>query len=355
MKIGIDISQIVYQTGVSRYLVELIKQLVKIDSKNHYCFYGGSLRQKQTLKAFVNLVKTPNTSAQITSLSPKLAALAWNHLNLFKPQGQFDIFHTSDWTFPRLNTHLITTIHDLTFIKYPQTLTPYLIQTHKRHLELVRKHCHKVIAVSQSTKNDLLDYGFKDEQVTVIYEAADSIFRPTDPTAVKLKYNLTKPYLLCVATLEPRKNLKNLLKAFSLLKLSNLELVLVGKFGWGESLPKLDKVKTLGFVPDADLAGLYSGAKVFVYPSLYEGFGLPVLEALSCGCPVITSTTSSLPEIGGDAAVYVDPHNVTEIKQAITAISKLNLSSQSLAQAKKFSWEKTARQTLAVYQEVLKC
>ena len=233
MKIGIDISQIVYQTGVSRYLVELIKQLVKIDSDNQYLFYGGSLRQKQTLKAFVNLVKTPNTSAQITSLSPKLAALAWNHLNLFKPKDQFDIFHTSDWTLPRLKTKLVTTIHDLTFIKYPQTHTPYLIKVHTRHLNLAKKYCSRVIAVSQSTKNDLLDYGFKKDQVTVIYEAADSIFRPTDPTAVKLKYNLTKPYLLCVATLEPRKNLKNLLKAFSLLKLSDLELVLVGKFGWG--------------------------------------------------------------------------------------------------------------------------
>ncbi|MFH0943423.1 MAG: glycosyltransferase family 1 protein [Candidatus Beckwithbacteria bacterium] len=361
MKIGIDISQIVYQTGVSRYLVELVKQLVKIDSDNQYCFYAGSLRQKPTLRAFVNLVKTPRTSAQLTSLSPKLAALAWNQLNLFKPKGDFDLFHASNWALPRLKTRLITTIHDLSFLKFPQTHTAYLNQVHRRHLKLVKKHCRQVIAVSQSTKHDLLAYGFKSDQVSVIYEAADSIFRPADPAAVKLKYNLTKPYLLCVATLEPRKNLKNLLQAFSLLKLSDLELVLVGKFGWGETLPELAKVKTLGFIPDEDLAGLYSGAKAFVYPSFYEGFGLPVLEALSCGCPVITSNNSSLPEIGGEAAIYINPQSTENLSQAIKQLIQLDdsnhqtIKQKSLLQAKKFSWEKTARETLKLYQEVSRC
>ena len=187
----------------------------------------------------------------------------------------------------------------------------------------------------------------------VIYEAASSLFRPVTPMPVKKKYQLVRPYILSVGTLEPRKNLNRLIEAYQQLNLG-FDLVIVGKFGWGERVKPVTGVRLLGFVPDEDLAGLYSGAQVFVYPSLEEGFGLPVLEAMACGCPVVTSGVSSLPEIGGQAAVYVEPASVKNIGEGIkTALGKQGaMRSLGLVQARRFSWVKTAKETLKIYREV---
>jgi len=357
LRIGIDISQIVYQTGVSRYTSELVKHLLKIDQENQYVLYAGSLRQRSIIQAFAAQLPR-KTKLVLTLLSPKLADFAWNRLNLLPPP-ETDVFHASNWALPKTKAKLVTTIHDLTFLKYPPTHTPYSVAVHTRHLNQAKKYADKIIAVSESTKKDLIDYGIPAEKISIIYEAADSIFKPVDSHQAKTKYSLTKDYFLSVGTLEPRKNLKRLIEAFSKLPARTVpagtQLVIVGPVGWGESLSKTNNVRFLGFVPDEDLAGLYSGAQAFVYPSLYEGFGLPVLEALSCGCPVITSNLSGLPEVGGEAAIYVNPHNVAEITQAMAAIRKLNLTKKSLAQAKKFSCDKTAKETLKVYQEVMQC
>lgn len=354
MKIGIDISQIVYQTGVSRYTAELVRHLLKIDQENQYVLYAGSLRQRSIIQAFAAQLPR-KTKLVLTLLSPKLADFAWNRLNVLPPP-ETDVFHASNWALPRTKSKLVTTIHDVTFLKYPETHTPYSVAVHTRHLNQAKKYADQIIAVSESTKKDLIDYGIPTEKITVIYEAAGSIFRPVDPRSVKVKHGLTKPYFLSVGTREPRKNLQRLIEAFSKLPTRTVpvgnQLAIAGPVGWGESLKIPSNVRFLGFVPDEDLAGLYSGAKAFVYPTLYEGFGLPVLEALSCGCPVITSNLSSLPEVGGEAAIYVNPKSITEISRAMTEIQKLNLREKSLAQARKFSWEKTARATLKVYQEV---
>lgn len=361
MKIGVDISQIVYQTGVSRYTSELVKHLLKIDQENQYVLYAGSLRQRQFIKKFAaGLLR--KTNLVLTSLAPKLADLAWNRFNLFAPP-ETDVFHASNWTLPKTKAKLVTTIHDLIFLKYPETHTSYSVAVHARHLNRVKKYADRIIAVSQSTKKDLIDYGIPEEKISVIYEAASPIFKPVDSYQVKTKYGLTNDYFLSVGALEPRKNLNRLIEAFSKLfhpgvetsLTPGCELVVVGPAGWGESLKPVTNVKFLGFVSDEDLAGLYSGAKALVYPSLYEGFGLPVLEAMSCGCPVITSNVSSLPEVGGEAAIYVNPLSVAEITQAMVSVPKLNLTEKSLAQAKKFSWDKTAKETLKIYQKVVQC
>ncbi|MCX6816312.1 MAG: glycosyltransferase family 1 protein [Candidatus Beckwithbacteria bacterium] len=356
MRIGIDISQIVYQTGVSRYTTELVKHLLKIDHQNEYFLYAGSWRQRQFLKDFFNQVKTGKSTLKLSWFSPKLADLFWNRLNLWPPADSLDVFHASNWVLPRTKSKLVTTIHDLTFLKYPKTLPAYLVAVHTRHLQRAKKYADQIITVSQSTKKDLIDYGIPATKIKVVYEAASPIFKPVNPSAAKRKYSLTKPYFLSVGTLEPRKNIKNLIKAFALLpKRYSPELVIAGKFGWGENYPNHLGVKFIGFIPDEDLAGLYSGAKAFIYPSLYEGFGLPVLEAMSCGCPVITSNLSSLPEVGGDAALYVNPEDIKAISQAMIVVPKLNLREKSLAQAKKFSWQNSARETLKIYQEVAGC
>ena len=174
----------------------------------------------------------------------------------------------------------------------------------------------------------------------------------------KKKYKLEKPYILSVGTKEPRKNIKRLIEAFVSLGRSDIELVLVGKRGWGEEVEVgKAKVKELGFVEDKDLPALYSGAILFAYPSLYEGFGFPVLEAMACGCPVITSNISSLPEVVGQTALLVYPKETKEIANAINTLlndDKLRqkLVKNGLEQAKKFSWEKTANQMIKTYQDI---
>ena len=362
MRIGIDISQIVYQTGVSRYTAELVENLLKIDQKNQYVLYAGSLRQRQILKAFV--AKLPRKVKLVLSpFSPKIADLIFNRCNLpiNRLIGNVNVFHASNWMIPKIECPIVTTIHDLTFLKFPEEHLPYYIAAHKRHLFRAKK-AQVVITVSQATKRDLINEGFATDKIHVVYEAAGSMFKPVKAAVVKAKYQLTKPFILSVGTREPRKNIKRLIQAYTKLfhpgvEYSNTpgcELAIVGKFGWGEKTQVLPGIKLLGFVPDEDLAGLYSGAQAFVYPSLYEGFGLPVVEALSCGCPVVTSNVSSLPEIGGEAAIYVDPLSVAAItsgiKTALESTSKLRR--LGLEQAKKFSWENTARETLKIYEKV---
>jgi len=238
-----------------------------------------------------------------------------------------------------------------------------MVKAHTRHLNKAKRLADLILTDAHSTKKDLVEYGIDEKKIKVIHLAAASIFKPqtnkTKLNQTKANYGLTRPYILSAATNEPRKNLKKLIKAYQALKLK-VDLVIVGKFGWGDKLTQQKRIKILGFVPDKDLADLYSGAKALAYPSLYEGFGLPVLEALSCGCPVITSNISSLPELGGQAAIYVNPHQTKSITRALRYVLSLspskrqNLKKQSLKQASKFSWDKTARLTLKAYREVSK-
>ncbi len=227
----------------------------------------------------------------------------------------------------------------------------------------------RIIAVSQSTKDDLIHcLGIPDKRISVVYEGIDhSLFQPVSHRIYK------HPYILFVGSEHPRKNFTTLLKAFSQLKsepgFKKLKLVKVGSAGGQEadfrnqtmevveSLNLSSDVIFTDFVPETDLPAYYSGAEVFVLPSLYEGFGFPVLEAMACGCPVITSNTSSLPEVVGEAGIMVDPHNTDSLAQAMRRVltdSELsnNMIRKGLEQAKRFSWEKTAEQTLEVYNKV---
>ncbi len=369
MRIGIDISQIVYQTGVSRYTVELVKHLLELDKVNHYFLYGGSLRQRSVLTSFIKSLPQKKLSSKISLLSPKLLDLFWNRLGLFPPDSSqnLDVFHASNFSLPNTKTKLVTTIHDLTFLKYPKSHTPYSVKVHTRHLKKAQKKAHHIITDSKASKTDLIEYGINPDKITVIYPAPSQFFKPvTNSKLIKLtlaKYSLKRPFILSVGTQEPRKNLKRLIKAFQKLKSKHpkLTLAIAGKFGWGETTRRIPGVKLLGFVPDEDLKALYSTAKVFVYPSLYEGFGFPILEAFKCGCPVITSNRSSLPELGGNAAFYINPTKVADIIDTINL--SLSLSSEKrnqiikrgLNHAKKFTSKKTAKQTLSIYQQVVTC
>lgn len=384
MKIGIDISQLAYPgTGVATYTQNLVENLLKIDKENEYVLFYSSLRKHGSqITRFDSVDPRRKSGMTIRNyrIPPILLESLWNRLHLLPIEtftGKLDVFHTSDWLEPPSRCPKVTTIHDLTVLKYPETFTARgghdIVANQKRKLELVKKESKIIIAVSENTKQDIVDLlKISEERIRVVYEAADEIFGKQEARSKKQevmkKYGISGKYILAVGTREPRKNLERVIEAYKLLlsQYPDLSLVIAGKYGWGDEklniknkqslIPRNKKLKILGFVPKEDLVELYAGAEVFVYPSLYEGFGLPVLEAMASGCPVVTSNVSSLPEVAGDAGILVDPNNVEDIAQGIKKALEQRepLIKKGLVQASKFSWEKTAQETLKIYYEVFR-
>jgi len=235
--------------------------------------------------------------------------------------------------------------------KFPKQTHPRILAVHKARFKWIRKEVDVVIAVSQSTKQDLIDLGIDEKKIRVVYEAAGEKFVPQKKDVISetlKRFGIRENYLISVG-FGPRKNTKKLIEAFQKIKTKNLKLVLVGRRQ--ERIAERG-VMTLGRVDsDQDLAALYSGAEALVYPSLYEGFGLPVVQAMAVGCPVVTSNVSSLPEVAGDAAVLVNPNDTSSIAEGIqTALRQTkSLAQKGLKQAQKFSWEKAAQETFGIY------
>jgi glycosyltransferase involved in cell wall biosynthesis len=284
-----------------------------------------------------------------------------------------EIFHATEHLLPPLkNARTVFTLHDLIFQFFPEYHLPLNRWFLRNAMPHFLRRADAIIAVSECTKRDAIRvYNIPPEKITVIYEAADPALHPeTDASRiaqVRARYANNQPFLLFVGVIEPRKNIIALVDALRLLRARGYphRLLIAGRKGWLYQ-PTLDHVKQTGmsdavdfldFVPDDDLAALFSACDAFVFPSLYEGFGLPPLEAMAAGAPVICSNTSSLPEVVGDAALLINPRDVGEIANAIERVitdSALRdeLRTKGLAQAKKFSWERAARETLAVYQRV---
>lgn len=342
MKIGIDISQIVYGTGVSVYTKNLVENLLKIDKKNEYVLFFSSLRKKYQK---LNL-KTQNQNLKLKTFKfpPTFLEFIWNRLHILPIEsliGKIDVFHTSDWTEPPAKCQKVTTIHDLSPLLFPNEVDPKIVTVHKRKLEWVKKESKLVIAVSQSTKNDIVKLlKIPQEKIRVVYEGVDrNKFQNLDSKfqinskiqKIKKKYQIKGEYLLAFAG-PKRKNLERIKKAAK-----GYNLFIIGQ-------PRVE---------DEDLPILYRGALGLVYASTYEGFGLPILEAMVSGCPVITSNLSSMPEIAGEAAVLVDPFSVESIAQGIKKALKNRekLIKKGYQQVEKFSWENTAKETLKVYEE----
>lgn len=275
-----------------------------------------------------------------------------------------DIVHGTDhYVYPCRNSQKIMTIHDLTFIKYPN-YTNSITKTYSNRIKQCLKWTDLVITFSQSTKKDIVEYlRVKPERIYVTPQASryssEYLFHKTN------KYDFSKPYILFVSTIEPRKNIKTLVDAFNILKQKHKlehQLVLIGQKGWNckpilaaiENSPWQNQIHQLGYLSDREVALFYTKADVFVYPSYYEGFGLPVLEAMTLGAPVVTSNTSSLPEVAGDAALLIDPHDPTQLADAILRVISDPQLRQELIQkgkerAKLFSWERTAKETIKAY------
>lgn len=402
MKIGIDISVLNdhQRTGIGVYTYELLKALLKINKEDQFILFGiGTLSTYNYLKN-LEFKDYPNVQMKIFKMPAKAfrtAFLLWQKLNWPLIEyfiGQVDIFHSFNWFLPpQRSGKSVATVFDLTSILFPQWHDYRTSQLDKLRFERVAQKADLVVAISESTKKDWQKLYFQ-TKVEVVYPACREVFKKDQKEEkekrdkVMRKYGLQPGYLLSVGTLEPRKNLEGLVRAYTVYSMKFIvcrdkekkspslntkyhilntfpKLVLVGKSGWkNEELMKLinqypEQIKMLGFVPDEDLKVLYQQALAFIYPSFYEGFGIPVLESLSCGCPVITSNTSSLPEVGGKAAVYVRPGDQQGLIRELGEIGKNKgrreeMITLGLEQAEKFSWERSARKLNQIYQKVVK-
>ncbi len=373
----LDLSPTVHRrAGWGTYARELARALARLEDAPALTLFYSHPARAHPLPPDLSTLPT-NTLSLSTRPWRLLAALS-QHLNLGLDRWlpRCEVFHATEHLLPRLkDARTVLTVHDLIYRLFPDYHLPLNKWFLNLFMPLFVRRADAIIAVSQCTKNDLMrHYDVAPEKITVIYEGVDARFRPiTDRdalAAVRARYSLPQRYILYVGTLEPRKNLPTLLEAYATLQaqspIPDLQLVIVGRRGWlyesfFQRLRELnleDQVILLGFIPDEDLPAVYSGADLFVFPSLYEGFGLPPLEAMACGTPVVSSDTSSLPEVVGEAGLMVDPHDVRALTEAIErALTdrhlRAELRARGLEQASRFTWEKTARQTLKVYRNVV--
>ena len=349
MRYAIDLSQIIYGTGVSHYRENLVKKLLEIDNTNEYVLFAGSLRRKQDiLKIF------PQT--KVFPIPPRLADIVWNKLHVLpieKIIGEVDVVHTSDWAEPPSKLNKVTTIHDLVALKFSKITPQVVVETHKARLKWVNKESKRIIVPSIATKKDLIELGFDENKIRVIYEAPN--LQKSDSESVEnvlKKYGIREEYIIAIGA-NPRKNLKSVIDAYHLSKYGkNIKLIIAGE-KINTNLEDERGVRFLGHLPDGELSALLTGSSALVFPSLYEGLGIPVLDAFNCEVPVVTSNLSSMPEVAGGAAILVDPYDVNSIAGGIEeALSKpKTLIAKGLKRVADFSWTKTAEETLKVYKE----
>lgn len=361
-------------TGVSRYVRETVCALLRNDPINQYLLFATSLRKRDVLNDFYNVLQKShkNVLAKYFPIPKILTNYLWNNLHIIEIEkliGHVDIFHSSDWVCPPTKTKKVTTVHDLSIYLYPQYSHPTIVATHKRRLYWVKKECDLIMTDAYSTRDDLINILHIDKsRIEVVYPGIGNEFQKQNKKnidSVKQKYGLKNDYFLSVGTLEPRKNMKTLISAYQrfskhpLVATSKkkIDLVLVGKTGWGIQPPKVKNIHMLGYVHLRDLPALYSGATAFVYPSFYEGFGFPILEAMACGCPVITTNRGSLRELAENFVVIADPDSEEDISIKMVQMyadseRRNELIQKALIHAQTFTWDRTAKNILALYDKL---
>ncbi|MCX6745581.1 MAG: glycosyltransferase family 1 protein [Candidatus Parcubacteria bacterium] len=362
-------------SGVAEYTHNLLTHLFKIDKNNQYVlFYNSAQNISQNLPNFSG----PNIKMAGFNYPNKLLNLGmriFRYPKIDKLLNQVDIFFMPNLNFIALSKTCqpVITSHDLSYKLFPQFFSAKRRLWHQLIApKTTLKNCAKIIAVSQNTKNDLINhYKIEPEKIKVIYSGLDQQFyhqiKKTDPHLKRIrdKYQLQQPFILFLGTLEPRKNIEGLIEAFEMAKhknskLDELNLVIAGERGWNyQHVFSLvfksryqDQIKFIGYIPRQDKPYLYNLAELLIFPSFYEGFGLPALEAQACGLPVIASANSSFPEILGQSACLIKPDHLEEISEAIQQILsttelKNKLIALGLENVKRFSWHKTAQETLS--------
>ena len=375
-RIALDYTPALKQTGgIGRYVRELTSALADLDSSSCYLLFAAGAKSAE-------LPNPPSAHFRWkpTRISSKWLARLWHRAGLPLPiealTGPIDLYHATDFVLPptRRRTRTLLTVHDLSFVRVPSAASPRL----KAYLDAVVpssiKAADHILADSAATKLDLTKlYGTPEEKITVLYCGVNPRFRRVEESAelqkTQLKYGLARSrYLLSVGTLQPRKNYSAVVEALAALRRlgHDLHYVIAGGSGWledelAETIERTgmnDYVYLLGLVDDADLPALYTGARMLLMVSLYEGFGLPVLEAMACGTPVIASNMSSLPEVAGSAALLVDPHDIDAIRGAIHRLEiddakRSELTAAGYQQAGRFTWARAAQQLQSIYAELL--
>ncbi|MBC8031995.1 MAG: glycosyltransferase family 4 protein [Pyrinomonadaceae bacterium] len=367
LRIGIDAHSIGTGLGGNEtYATNLIEALAEIDSHNEYTLY---VTKRSAVDRYQN--RWPNFLVRQTLPHSPLVRIPLT-LSAELRRRPVDLLHVQYTAPPFSPCPIVSTIHDLAFEHLPQTFNRRSWMQLRFTVRRTAKKAAQIITVSEYSKCDIVEtYGIPAERITVTHEAAPSNFGPIENEKelrlVRQTYGIEGDYILSVGSIQPRKNLSRLLAAYSRLRSTRAEgklpqLVIVGKCAWlfEETLRTIKELQfgrsviQTGYVPETDLPALYSGAVCFVYPSYFEGFGLPPLEAMKCGTPVIAGNRTSLPEVVGDAGVLVDPFEVDSIAAAIEKVIgdsdlRLKLRVKGLERAQLFDWRQTARQTLAVY------
>lgn len=356
-------------TGVGRYSIELIRALSALDQVEVVLLAGEGLGPLEN-HGYEQL------PIRIASIMPLLMTTGSAQLPVIARKANLDVIHDPIGTAPFLfgtgPAKSVTTIHDVFPLSFPHVSTQMDTLIYKRWLPYASRRVNAIITISEHSKQDITRYlNVTETPIHVTPLAADEIYCPASAdqiAIVRRKYDLPEKYILFVGSIEKRKNLTHVLEAYAELLNRGIEhrLVLVGPKKWRfteimETVEKhhlSDKLVFTGYVDEADLPIIYSGARVFVFPSLYEGFGLPPLESMSCGTPVVTSHVSSLPEVVADAALTVDPHDVRAIADAVHHIIVddaiyARLRTASLARSEAFSWHQTAQMTLDIYASLI--
>jgi glycosyltransferase involved in cell wall biosynthesis len=354
-------------TGVGHYTLELAHALARIAPEDRFELVS-------LLPSLGQAERESPSNLRITQVrANRLSRRFWWQVGLprYIRRSRFRVFHGTNYSVPLVKScPTVVTIHDLSLLLWPQTHTQHLARRARWRLPLMARRADAIIVPSQSVKTEVCEHlGIDDSTITVIPEAPRSSFwQVADTLAVRRRLNINDDFILFVGTIEPRKNLLTLVRAFEAVlrnRSCDMQLVVVGNEGWMTSelhdflktAAVSERVKFVGYLGDEDLRALYSSCRAFIYPSLYEGFGLPLLEAMACGAPVITSDIPSIRETVGDVAVLVSPTNVDELARGIARLleNRVEREERSVAgkqHAAKFSWEKAAAATLNVYREV---
>jgi len=367
MKIGIDIRAASGEkAGKGWYAFHLVYNLLKIDKRNQYFLY--------TNIGIPGFGQFKNAEQKVINGKGFL----W-HMRAAKDieREKVEIFFApTSYIIPALlpeSVKTVVTVHDLVAFLFRGTHNRKAVIIEKLFFKKTLKKARFLLAVSENTKRDIVNkFNYEKDKIGVVYPGADDTFKPIEKDTLKEfieKTQLPEKFFLAVGTLEPRKNYKNLILGFHEFLKDNKDyhLIIVGKKGWKfegiyhliEELKLKNHVHILGYLSGTSLVNLYNLAEAFVFPSIYEGFGIPPLEAMKCGCPVIVSNTSSIPEVVGDAGLYISPEKSVSIAGALKKITsnkdlREKLIIQGFAQSKKFSWELSARKLLEVLRLVKK-
>ncbi len=371
MRVGIDISPITAaRTGVGNYCYFLLRHLLELDPDVRYAgFSSGSSRVE--LEVLAGRVTHRHVPMPTRALYALWAATGFPKADTFL--GGVDVFHATNYVLPPTRSaRRVVTIHDLSFLVAPELCSPKIRRIFAHGVRAYAHGADAILVYSESTKNDIVRLLDVDPaRIVTAPIAVDENFKPVprddaEDTLAK-RFDVRPPFVLFVGTLEPRKNVPAVVRTFA--RLANdipHRLVLVGGVGWNaepilrtiDELRLGDRIQRVGFVPAYDdLRFFYSAADAFLFPSHYEGFGLPVLEAMACGCPVITANNSSLPEVGGDAALYAESEDVEGLASALASVlsdatRRERMRQLGLERARTFSWRRCAETTLGVYRSL---